>query len=442
MIEINISSFAYKGEESLFSSLSLKMEKGERILILSEPGSGKTSLARLLTGSAEKYCYASRKGTFFFDSIDLFSLDVNRRKDYVARSSQNTDEAILMPTVADEIAFPLEQKGICKAEMDRIIESLLEKYDLKKYEFAETGELSGGEKRRLNLATLDAVGPRLFIYDEAFDELSASWRKKLLGIMREKEYSITLGSHYLKEYADAFTSVYELRNKTLVPYEEKEISFSFPETVTERRGTLEVKGIQYTQKHRSSIDENPFVLSAGNMEIKRGKAYLLTGENGAGKSTLSRILAGLLEEDKGMIAIDGKKVNAKERRQKIAYLFQNPYSQLYLPTVRDELLSVARDEDEALSAAGLFGLCMDDYTLELSYGKAKMLQSAIFYILNRPFAVFDEIDSAISYGDTEKILSLYLERGAGILMISHDERIISSFSGMHYVADGGKVHEL
>ena len=68
-----------------------------------------------------------------------------------------------------------------------------------------------------------------------------------------------------------------------------------------------------------------------------------------------------------------------------------------------------------------------------------MLQAAIYYILNRPFAIFDEVDSAISYRDTMSLLTLYLERGSGVLMISHDKRIISSFGGRIYHMREGRL---
>ena len=117
MIEICNLELSYEGEEKIFSSLSLKIEKNKPVLIISEPGCGKTSLAKALTGTASKFHSAKVSGSFFLDSLDLFSLDVPERKNYVARSIQNPDEAILFPTVEDEIAFPLEQRCLKREEM-------------------------------------------------------------------------------------------------------------------------------------------------------------------------------------------------------------------------------------------------------------------------------------------------------------------------------------
>ncbi len=438
MIEIKDLSFNYKGEERLFSSLSLNIEAHHPVLILSPPGSGKTTLARILTGTAEKYYWGERSGTFLIDDVDLFALDIPERKNYVARSSQNSDEAILFPTLLDEIAFPLEQRNLGRKRIREELEGLLKRYDLEKYSDSDTSELSGGEKRRLNLATLDAIAPRFYIYDEAFDELSSSWRSKLLSLIKEKEYVLVLGSHYLGEYDDLFDSVYEIRDGHLVPYEPRDVFFSFPCLKdAEDPHLLRLEDISFSQRHRAMEEGGLFSLSVPSFEMKSSSLYLLTGENGAGKSTLARIITGIREPDNGRIVLDGKEIRAKDRKKKVSYLFQNPFNQLYLPTVKDELLSVSRNEELISHVASLFSLSLDDYTQELSYGKAKLLQGAIFYILNRPFAIFDEVDSAISYEDTMTMLRLYLESGTAVLMISHDERIISAFKGERYHIEKG-----
>ncbi len=438
MIEIKDLSFNYKGEERLFSSLSLNIEAHHPVLILSPPGSGKTTLARILTGTAEKYYWGERSGTFLIDDVDLFALDIPERKNYVARSSQNSDEAILFPTLLDEIAFPLEQRNLGRKRIREELEGLLKRYDLEKYSDSDTSELSGGEKRRLNLATLDAIAPRFYIYDEAFDELSSSWRSKLLSLIKEKEYVLVLGSHYLGEYDDLFDSVYEIRDGHLVPYEPRDVFFSFPCLKdAEDPHLLRLEDISFSQRHRAMEEGGLFSLSVPSFEMKSSSLYLLTGENGAGKSTLARIITGIREPDNGRIVLDGKEIRAKDRKKKVSYLFQNPFNQLYLPTVKDELLSVSRNEELISHVASLFSLSLNDYTQELSYGKAKLLQGAIFYILNRPFAIFDEVDSAISYEDTMTMLRLYLESGTAVLMISHDERIISAFKGERYHIEKG-----
>ena len=198
---------------------------------------------------------------------------------------------------------------------------------------------------------------------------------------------------------------------------------------------------QYTIRMAGGVARNPLVRLAKpvDLAIAADEHIAIVGPNGAGKSTLARLITGILEKRGGSITYDGKAVDEKRRKTLVSYLFQNPFNQLYLPRVQDELMSVSSSPEEAERVADLFSLSLTDYTEELSYGKAKMLQAARYYILNRPFAIFDEVDSAISYRDTMSLLTLYLERGSGVLMISHDERIISSFGGRIYHMREGRI---
>ena len=361
MFSIRNLALNYEGEDSLFSSLSLDIERGKPTLIISEPGEGKTSFAKLLTGVADKFYAASYSGTFSYDGLDLFSLSVPIRKSYVARSIQNTDDAILFPTVSDEVAFPLEQRSLDPSELKSTLSSILGKYGLSQYCDADTSELSGGEKRRLNLAVLEAINPKLYIYDEAFDELSSKWRKRLLSYVSEKAYVIVLGSHYLKEYDGFFSSSYELKGGRLIPYEKPSISFSFPKAKPDALShSIAPSNITFRQEHKAMERGGLFTLKATSMVIRSGEVSLLTGDNGSGKSTLSRLISGLREEDEGTMCYDGRRIGAKERRRVVSYLFQNPFSMLYLPTVRDELMSVASSSEEAIRVASLFSLSLED----------------------------------------------------------------------------------
>ena len=75
----------------------------------------------------------------------------------------------------------------------------------------------------------------------------------------------------------------------------------------------------------------------------------------------------------------------------------------------------------------------------MSYGKAKMLQAALFFLLSRPFAIFDELDSALDYRDSLKAVEAYLAGGAGLLVITHDRKFASRLPGDKLRMDGGRI---
>ena len=113
----------------------------------------------------------------------------------------------------------------------------------------------------------------------------------------------------------------------------------------------------------------------------------------------------------------------------VGYLFQNPDLQIFLPTVRDELSwSLERDasvdtkdiSQRVEEACALFGLDPEDTPTTMSYPQRKALQGAVYYLLERPFYILDELDNALTYRKAQEIVSLLHRAGSGILVITHD----------------------
>ena len=446
MIRIENLSVGYEGEEKLFSSLCLTMERKRPVLILSDPGCGKTSLAKALCGVGTRFYSMNVEGSFSYDSLDLLSLGVPERRSYVARSIQNVDEAVLFPTVSDEVAFPLEQRMLGRDVIEKELSSLLERYDLVRYHDADTSELSGGEKRRLNLATLDAIAPRFYIYDEAFDELSSSWRSKLLSLIKEKEYVLVLGSHYLGEYDDLFDSVYEIRDGHLVPYEPRDVFFSFPCLKdAEDPHLLRLEDISFSQRHRAMEEGGLFSLSVPSFEMKSSSLYLLTGENGAGKSTLlSLVCADNPQAYACNISLFGFKRGCGESiwdiKKKIGYVSPEMYRSYKknLPAVdivasglHDSVGLYKRVTDEErekvlfwMDIFGVGSLAQRSY-LQLSSGEQRMLllvrafvKDPELLVLDEPFHGLDERRRMLA----RAVIDAFCKRkGKTLIMVTHYE---------------------
>ncbi len=439
MVDINDLSFKYEeGGVALFSSFSLNIEEGERVLLISTPGSGKTTLSRILTGSAPKYTGGILSGTVIINGVDILSLDTPERIRYTSRVNQNSDEMILFSTLYEELSFPLENLGYEESVIKEKAEWALTEFDLTRYKEVSTAELSGGEKKRLMIAILFLIDPELYILDESFDELSPFWRAKIAKLIKERGRSVLiLGSHFLPTYEGLYDRVITIKDGKAAPYERETVSVSLVEKPNGK--TLSVKDIALSRPHRSLKEENPFSLDVSSFSIEGGKCTLLLGENGSGKSTLSKVLCGLLKEERGTVKIDDKLVAIKERRREVAYLMQNPFEQLFLPTVKEELESTDAKKEDIERALELFSLSPDWYISEIPYGSAKLVQAAVFYLLKRPFAIFDELDSALSYSDSLKAVNAYLESGTGLLIITHDEYFASLFKGKCYRIEGGKI---
>ena len=440
MLDAEIS-FSYEKGPKVFDHFRFRVSSGEKLLVIAPPGSGKTTLAKLLTGALPSYSGGNSDGYARLDSMDILSMPAALRMERVGRVSQNTDEMLLFSSVMEEISFPLVNLGLDAEERERRISDSLSLFGLERYRDVCTSELSGGEKRRLMLAVLFAVDPDIYILDESFDELSPLWRERLAAIIRDLDRTvIAFGSHVLKEYDEAFSKVIALGRDGLVPCP----SAVLPSPcIPERHGSslLTVDDLMIERSHRSSGDLGTFRLIVPHFGIRSGECAVLLGENGSGKSTLSRVMCGLLEERKGQVILDGARLSCRERRHSVAYLMQNPYEELFLPTVLDELRSTGASADSIDKVLGLFHLDGNEYVQEMSYGRAKMLQAALFLLLERQFAIFDEMDSALPYDCFLAVLEAYLGKGTGVLVITHDTRIASAIPGRRMMIEEGCLHE-
>ena len=293
----------YSGEERplLFSNISIEVNKGEKVLVLGEGESGKTTLAHILSSLIPQYEDGELEGTV------LPSGDMKDRMDKYSLVPQNSSSFFISGSVEDEIAFPLESLGIEREEMKARVEEALKTWGLETLRDVSPDELSGGEKRRVMIASALVTAPEFVVYDEAFDDLDEGWRKKLLfHIKSSSEGSLVFSSRYLSLFSGVFTTIYNLKDGRLIPWDGKrsEIPSPSPYSVA-KKVELKVEGLEFTQQRRSS-SLPPFLLSVPSFTIKGGETVALMGHNGSGKSTFSRILCGLDRPEKGSITIDGE----------------------------------------------------------------------------------------------------------------------------------------
>lgn len=169
--------YAYCDTPAL-SGLSLRVDEGERIALLGANGSGKSTLLRLLAG-----LYFPSRGRIeaFAEPLDEERLRHDdtayafRRR--VGLVFQNPDVQLFNPTVFDEIAFGPLQLGWPKDEIRRRVAAVLDEFSIAHLKDRPPHRLSGGEKKRVALASVLAFNPQVLLLDEptaALDPKSAS----------------------------------------------------------------------------------------------------------------------------------------------------------------------------------------------------------------------------------------------------------------------------
>ena len=437
-------SYSEKEGDKVLRNINLTVNKGEKVLILGEPESGKTTLSLILSSLIPQFVEGELEGKVYPEC------EMKDRMEEYTLVPQNAGEFILGETVEDEIAFPLESLGIERKEIIERVDKALSFWGLDALREASTTELSGGEKRRLMLASSLVTNPDYVIYDESFDDLDKGWRQVLRDHIKESsEASLVMASRFLSFFNDLFDRIYVLEHGELREWNGELSSIPTPNIIRkERNNILQCRGISFIHPRRSSFS-SPFVLTLDDFSLKSGEVVALMGPNGSGKSTFSRLLCGLDTPSEGTIILDETPCNKERLERSVGYMFQNPDYQIFLPQVKDELsyslsflkINEKEKEKRLSETATLFSLSLSDTASLMSYGERKRLQSAIYYSLDRPFYILDELDSALTYKESISILEKLSRNGAGILLITHDDDFASAVADRGYRAKEGRIYE-
>jgi putative ABC transport system ATP-binding protein len=208
-------------------------------------------------------------------------------------------------------------------------------------------------------------------------------------------------------------------------------------------------------------ESRTFALHGVKLELARGQLALLMGPSGSGKSTLLAVLSGLLQPDSGkVLAFDGKQLidlwtlNGREREEfrlkQCGFIFQG-YNLFPALTARQQIEIVLRwgegasaheaseRADEILS---LLGLAKKSKLLpaQLSGGEKQRVSIGRALIKNPQFVFADEPTSALDWAHGEQVIELLRvaahERGATILVVSHDHRLVPFVDTVFHLDDG------
>ena len=180
MIQVENLSFSYQNNK-VFKNLSFSIKKGEYLCIIGKNGSGKSTLAKLLAG-----LIFQQEG-----NIKISGYDTKNKKDLLKIRKligiifQNPENQIITTSIFDEVVFGLENLAIPRENIKEIAEKSLKSVGLLEYKDRLIYQLSGGEKQRLAIASVLAMGTEILIFDEATSMLDPIGKKQVLKLMKE-----------------------------------------------------------------------------------------------------------------------------------------------------------------------------------------------------------------------------------------------------------------
>ncbi len=457
--------------------VDLRVEQGERILLLGPSGAGKSTLlagvAGLLptdtgeqTGEILRYGRAStgpRPGILF----------------------QDPQSQLVMARSGDDVAFGLENHGVATERIWPRVREVLDTVGFGHPLDRDTTTLSGGEAQRLALAGILAPEPDLMLLDEPtanLDPAGARAVRHALGrVLADRRTTMILVEHRVSEVLPLIDRVVVLASGGGV-----QVSGT-PEQVFARHGAelaaqgvwvpgqvptgrtagtrtpgstlLRATGLGY--RHPGSTTP---ALSDVDLDVSAGEVLTVLGRNGSGKSTLALLLGGLLAPGAGRIlatadlaagrltARPPHRWRATDLTTRIGSVFQNPEHQFVTGRVRDELAlgprRTGRPETEisatvtALLERLRLGHLAEANPYTLSGGEARRLSVATALATAPQLLILDEPtfgQDLRTWAETVALLGALADDGRALTVVTHDTELVDALADRSVTLDRGQL---
>jgi len=204
LISLKNIKYRYNRDQEAFvlNDVSLDIEKGEWITLIGANGSGKSTLVKTLNG-----LNIPEEGSVIIDGLSLNEENIWTIRQKIGMVFQNPDNQFVGSTVADDVAFGLENTGVPRTEMIKKIDQVLKQVGMENFKQSEPARLSGGQKQRVAIAGILALEPDIIVLDEATSMLDPRGRAEVLEVVKavkdENNLTVISITHDINEAAQA-----------------------------------------------------------------------------------------------------------------------------------------------------------------------------------------------------------------------------------------------
>lgn len=204
LIACNHLQFAYDKERgNILKDISFDIHEGEFLAILGNNGAGKSTLLKALTG----FCKLD-KGEIRYKGEDMTKWSIRRRADVIGYVMQNPNHMITKYMIYDEVAFGLRNFGYDEKVVKERVEEALQRCGLAPYKKWPVASLSFGQKKRVTIASILALKPKVIVLDEPTagqDHKNYTEFMNFLMTLKEEGITVVMITHDIQlalEYAD------------------------------------------------------------------------------------------------------------------------------------------------------------------------------------------------------------------------------------------------
>lgn len=499
MSYININNLYYKYPQCndfTLENINIEINKGDFVLILGNSGSGKSSLAKCLTGAIPNFYGGSISGEVLVNNKSITDFQHSLRAKEITMVFQDPEKQLVMDKVHREIAFGLENTSVPEETIRRRVWEALQFLNIGELAYRDISTLSGGQKQKVAIAAAVAYTPNCIILDEPTSQLDPSAAEEIINMVKkindELGITVVVIEQRVGKWFDLADKLIVLDRGKIVHqgtrqsmYENMEsyVSSFIPPYLKLCKG-LGIKeipnGLKEARKILSKFNYNfrlqkfptirgDKVISLSNLtcryenkeaikdmtlDIFEGDFLGILGPNGAGKSTLLKSMMGLLKYS-GNIKLynqEVKKLKLKDIGKLIGYVSQNPNDYISQQTVYEELKFTLNNYrlqeesviDETLKLLGIYHL-KDINPRDASGGERQRIAIASILVLKPKILFLDEPTRGL-HSQAKKELGRLLkelnEKGTTIVLITHDIEFAAQFcSKFLMIYDGHKTSE-
>ncbi|MVX59394.1 ATP-binding cassette domain-containing protein [Streptococcus danieliae] len=502
LIQFKEFSFQYQSQaEPTLKDINLDIQQGEKVAIIGPSGSGKSTLGQCLNGLVPHVYRGEIQGQLLFQGQDLLASSIVERSLLISSILQDTDGQFIGQTVAEDVAFALENDALETSVIRDKVAYWLDKLGLTDLAQQRPQDLSGGQKQAVGLGGVLIDESSLLLFDEPLanlDPQAAHESLQLLGRLHEETGStLVIIEHRLEE-------VLELGLDRIILMENGQIAFdgnpnqllasplltragireplyltvlrelgmelsadqpldhlatlelpqlSLPEVSPAKSGQEAEVLAQWTNLS-FAYPGRPVLFENLNLQLRQGELVALLGKNGTGKSTLAQLLSGYLPAQ-GQYCWQGQEVTDQslaDRANQVGYVLQNPNQMISQTMIFDEVARGLRlrglaEAEVAAKVAAVLEICgltpFRNWPISaLSYGQKKRVTIAAILVLEPRVLILDEPTAGQDQAHYREMMDFLQELaglGHAIVMITHDMQLMLEYADRALVLDQGKI---